>query len=683
MPSARKSNPRAHLFAARKQQWLKLCAITGFATLLLIMMSDRMGFLSASNAQTTQRSTPRAKAGAQSKAKPPVTTEAQAEETPSEVMDDCSFLMNPTKFREALAQHRAEVSRETEQVSLMAELNPDVRLTHPNDIPRKNFIDNILFDKMARDSVMSAPVCTDEEFVRRVTLDLTGRIPSPDAVTAFLANTNPNKRDALVDALIGTPEYVDKWTMFFGDLYKNTANSPNVTRYVEGREAFYTFIKDSLATNKSYAQMVSEMIAASGDTFANGAGNWIVGGIVTGGPSQDTMDGQAAQAASMFLGMSSMDCLMCHSGRGHLDEINLWGKDRTRAEAWGMSAFFSRTQRQRVDAQTPAGGRYFKYMINELATGEYNLNTTSGNRQARQPINGVNNVQPRFIFGGGGLNAGETRRQAFARLLTAEKQFARATVNFIWEKMMVEALVSPSNSFDPARVDPNATLPSGWALQPANAELLEALTVDFMQSNYNLRALIGRIAKSSAYQLSSQYPGTWSLALVPYYARKYVRRLDAEEIHDAIIKATSIGVSYQMRDSLGANTYVVNWAMQLRDTTGGTNDFLNSFLRGDRDAIDRSQDSTLLQSLNLMNNSFVMNRIHQNNTGSKVAQLLANTALTSQDIINQLYLTTLSRSPTTTEMNTCLSSFATLTRREATESLQWVLLNKVDFIYNY
>jgi hypothetical protein len=673
MPSAKKSNPRAQASATR----MKLCVITGFVTLLLIVLSDRMGFQLRSQAQERTRQSSNPKPTTQP------TTESQAEEVPSELIDDCAFLMNPTKFRDALAQHRAEISRETEQVSLIAELNPDVKLTNPKDIPRKSYIDTILFDKMSKDSIMSAPICTDEEFVRRAYLDLTARIPAPDAVTNFLKDTNPNKRDALVDSLIGTPEYVDKWTMFFGDLYQNTANSPNVTRYIEGREAFYTFIKTSLETNKSYAQMVSEMIAATGDTFANGAGNWIVGGIVTGGPSQDTMDGQATQASSMFLGMSSMDCLMCHSGRGHLDEINLWGTQRTRAEAWGMSAFFARTQRQRVDAQTPAAGRYFKYNINELTTGEYNLNTTSGNRQARQPINGVNNVQPRFIFGGGGLNAGENRRQAFARLLTAEKQFARATVNYIWEKLMVEALVSPSNSFDPARVDPAAQLPAGWSLQPANAELLEALTVDFIQSNYNLRALIGKITKSSAYQLSSQYPGTWGLSLVPYYARKYVRRLDAEELHDAIIKATGIGVSYQMRDSLGANTYVINWAMQLRDTTGGTNDFLNSFLRGDRDAVLRSQDSTLLQSLNLMNNSFVMNRIHQNNANSTVSKLMANTALTSQDIINQLYLTTLSRNPTATEMNILLSSFTTLGKREATESLQWALLNKVDFIYNY
>ncbi len=675
MPLAKKSNPRAQALATR----MKLCVITGFATLLLIVLSDRMGFQLHSKAQGRTQPTK----SESSRITPLSQPSTEAETLPSELMDDCTFLHNPAKFRDALAQHRAEVSRETEQVSLITELNPDVKLVNPKDIPRKNFIDTILFDKMAKDSVMSAPLCTDEEFVRRAYLDLTARIPAPDAVTNFLKDTNPSKRDALVDSLIGSPEYVDKWTMFFGDLYQNTANSPNVTRHIEGREAFYSFIKDSLTTNKNYAQMVNEMITATGDNLSNGAGNWIVGGIVTGGPSQDTMDGQVAQAASMFLGMSSIDCLMCHNGRGHLDEINVWGTQRTRAEAWGMSAFFARTQRQRVDAQTPAAGRYFKYNLNELATGEYNLNTTSGNRQARAPINGVNNVQPKFIFGGGGLNTGENRRQAFARLLTAEKQFARATVNYIWEKLMVEALVSPSNSFDPARVDPTAQLPSGWALQPANAELLEALTVDFMQSNYNLRSLIGKIMKSQAYQLSAQYPGTWGLSMVPYYARKYVRRLDSEELHDAIIKATGIGVAYQMRDSLGANTYVVNWAMQLRDTTGGTNDLLNSFLRGDRDAVLRSQDSTLLQSLNLMNNSFVMGRVHQNNANSTVSKLMANAALTSQDIINQLYLTTLSRNPTTTEMNTLLSSFTTLGRREATESLQWVLLNKVDFIYNY
>lgn len=96
---------------------------------------------------------------------------------------------------------------------------------------------------MAKDNVLSAPVCSDAEFIRRVYLDITGRIPSATDVTAFLADTSANKRDALVDKLVGSPEYVDKWTMFFGDLFKNNARSTNVNRFSGGRDGFYNYIK--------------------------------------------------------------------------------------------------------------------------------------------------------------------------------------------------------------------------------------------------------------------------------------------------------------------------------------------------------------------------------------------------------------------------------------------------------
>jgi Protein of unknown function (DUF1549)/Protein of unknown function (DUF1553) len=602
--------------------------------------------------------------------------------------DDCSFLRKPETAKEALARHRAEVVRATEKFSQESAFAPaDIRLIAPQDIPRKNFIDNILFDKMAKDSVMSAAIASDAEFIRRVYLDLTGRIPSAAAVTSFLNDSNVNKRDALVDSLIGTPEYIDKWTMFFGDLFKNTGRATNVVRYTGGRDAFYTYIKNSVSSNKNYAQMATDMIANSGDNFVEGETNFIVGGIIPMGPrtGQDTMDGTAVVTASMFLGINSLDCLLCHNGRGHLESVNLWGSKRSREEAWGMAAFFARTRTQRQSLSVQPN--YAKYIVSELAAGEYNLNTNTGNRPNREITNGKTVIAPRYILNGnGGVSAGENRRQAMARLVTADRQFARAAVNYIWEKIMVEALVSPSNTFDPDRLDPNATLPSGWTLQPANAQLLEALADNFIQSNYNLRALIATIVKSNAYQLSSQYPGTWSAALIPYYARKYVRRLDAEEVHDAIMTATGIGVTYQLRDQLGVNTWAVNWAMQLPDpnTPGGNaSTFLNSFLRGDRDVKPRSQEPSIQQALNLMNNTFVMTRIHQNNANSTVSKLLANTALTSQDIITQLYLNTLSRNPTTAESNALLPLFSSQTKRDATEGIQWALLNKVDFVFNY
>jgi Protein of unknown function (DUF1549)/Protein of unknown function (DUF1553) len=604
---------------------------------------------------------------------------------------DCNYLQDPEKTGEAMAAHRELISRHTEQLTLAreaGEARAEAALVPPRDIPRKNFIDNILFDRMARDNVMSAAICSDEEFIRRAWLDLTGRIPAAADVTNFVKDTGAGKRDALVDQLIGTPEFVDKWAMFFGDLFKNNARSVNVQRYSGARDAFHTYIKNSIAANKSYAQMATEMITANGDNFVDGQVNHIIGGIVPMGPQQDTMDGTAVNTASMFLGINAIDCLLCHDGAGHLDQVNLWGAQRTRAEAWGLSAFFARTRRQRqVLSQQP---NYFKYVVSENANGEYQLNTNFGNRQTRAPIDGKNTVEPRYLFGGGGLNTGENRRQALARHITTDIQFSRAAVNYIWEKLMVEALVSPSNAFDPARLDPAGTLPDGWTLQPANAELLAALAQDFKAGGHNIRATIGTIVKSSAYQLSSQYPGEWSLALVPYYARKFARRLDAEEVHDAVLKASGIGVTYQLRDTLGANTFAVNWAMQLPDTLeprGNANalQFLNTFVRGDRDVKPRSQEPSIQQSLQLMNNSLVMTRIHQNNAGSNVARLLADASLTPQQIVTQLYLNTLARNPAQAELDKLLPLFETgaMGRRGATEAIQWALFNKMDFIFNY
>ncbi len=615
---------------------------------------------------------------------------------------DCSYLKAPENYRGIQSRHREAVSRTTEALR-GSSAQAGLSLVGASDAPRKNVIDDILFGRMERDGIASAPLCTDEEYMRRVSLDLTGRIPSPDDVTTFIQDQNPNKRDALVDRLIGSPEYVDKWTMFFGDLYKNTQFATNINIFFGGREAYYNYIKGSITENRSYDQMARDMIAGDGDSYVNGAVNFTVLENVPMGPVQDRYDGGAVRVATTFLGLGSMDCLLCHNGAGHLNLVNLWGSNVTRAEAWGMSAFFARTllQGQRFDANSQ------KYIVSESATGDYRLNTNSGNRQPRTPINGNAIVAPRYIFGGGGVNPGENRRQAIARHITEDVQFARATVNYLWEEMMVEALVSPSNSFDPARLDPNAQLPAGWTLQPANPELLESLAGEFRSNGFDLRYLVGLIAKSSAYQLSSKYPGEWKLEYVPYYARKYARRLDAEEIHDAIVKATGQPVTSQYRDGanqvvtiLGyailnqANQFVrsVDWAMQLPDTTGGNAGFLNAFLRGNRDTALRSGDSSILQSLSLMNNNFVTNKIHQGNLirppgqpdiPSTVRRLLADPNLSNEQIVTQLFLHTLSRYPTDVEKTKLLAYFAPQGRTQATENIQWTLLNKADFIFNY
>jgi hypothetical protein len=388
----------------------------------------------------------------------------------------------------------------------------------------------------------------------------------------------------------------------------------------------------------------------------------------------------------MFLGINTVDCLLCHDGHRHLDTVSVWGYNQTRQNMWGLSAYFARLRMpQTVVTTTP---RVVKYTVSDATTGEYQLNTTTGNRVARQPVNGTSVIAPKNPFAtsatGSGVLTGESRRDAIARQITGDIQFSRAIVNYVWEKLMVQAFVSPSNTFDLARLDPSNPPPAPWTLQPTNPDLLNALATWFQQNHYDLRALVSLIAKSNAYQLSSVYPGTWDVSYVPYYARKYARRLDAEEIHDAVTKATGIVPTYTLS---GSYLPPVQWAMQFPDTkeplsNGTVVQFLNSFGRGDRDTNPRRYDGSILQTLNMMNSTVVTNRIHQNNQSSRVQTILQQTA-DPQTIINQLYLNTLSRRPSANELAWLMQVFQQQGTRTAAENLQWVLLNKMDFIFNY
>ncbi|PYS17349.1 MAG: hypothetical protein DMG11_35090, partial [Acidobacteria bacterium] len=384
-------------------------------------------------------------------------------ERPAVTAGDCTFLSNPDDFKvdsEVRYITRSDITKRLSRYRMSTMSLPDAQPLDAAQIPHKTFIDYMIFGRMAAAGIQSAPLASDAEFLRRVTLDLTGRIPSADDVNAFIADTNPAKRNIKVDQLIGSPEFVDKWTMFFGDLFKVNAQATNINRELQGRDAFYQYIKTSISTNKPYDVMARELISASGDSFQSGEVNWAVGNTVAMGPAQDTYDGQAVNLASMFMGINSVDCLLCHDGARHLDQVNLWGAGQTRRSMWGLSAFFVRVGMQRqVVSQTP---RITKTIVSDVATGTYNLNTTTGNRTARQPINGVRSIAPSNPFVAGAVLPGENYRQAIARQITADPQFARAAVNYIWEKFMVEAFVTPSNTFDPARLDPANPPPAPW-----------------------------------------------------------------------------------------------------------------------------------------------------------------------------------------------------------------------------
>ena len=601
---------------------------------------------------------------------------------------DCTYLRNPDQFLRSPELHRREVSQWTEMVGSELKVNPlrsDIQTdTAPSRMPRKNFIDEFIFSRMERDGIKPAPLASDIEFLRRVTFDLTGRPPAPNDLFAFVADTNPNKRDAVIDKLAWSYEFTDKWTMFFGDLYKNNATAANVTRYQQGRDAFYSYLYEAIGANKPYDEMARDMIAGEGDNFVRGASNWLVGTTVAMGPAQDTYDGGAVNAAQMFLGINVVDCLLCHDGARHLDSLNLWGKNETRANMQGISAFFARTRMARQ-----AVNNYAKFVVSQTATGDYMLNTNSGNRQPRTSQGGLGRIMPKYPWNGATAIAADANRlQSLATTLTSDIQFARAGVNYIWEEFMVEPFVSPSNAFDLARLDPRNPPPAPWTLQPTNPELLNAMAQWFQQSGYNLRLLMMTIAKSNAYQLSSNYPGEWRLDYVPYYARKFVRRLKAEEIHDAIVQVTGILPSYTM-DYQGSLYPLppTSWAMKFPDTTeprsnGTAAQFLNAFGRGNRDQTPRDSSGSVLQALNLMNHSFVMGRIHANNNGSNVQWILRYTS-NPVTIVEHLFLSTLSRPPTAEERVTGAEVMRWLGNQRGAESIQWALLNKLEFIFNY
>ena len=548
--------------------------------------------------------------------------------------------------------------------------------------PSTNFIDTEIFGKMQTDGVVPTAVSGDEEFLRRVTLDLTGRIPDPATVQTFLADKSADKRARTIDQLLASDAFVDRWTMWFGDLVQNVQVATNVREYYLGRNAYYTYIHDSIKSGKPYDQMVRELLTGKGDSFAAGAADFWVRQIQPNGPIQDTYDNLAAHSGERFLGMPLL-CLSCHNGLGHLELVNTYLKSKSRYDFWGMSAFFSRTRAQRSQYTDPSNpnANFFKYDVEDNVTGAYQLNTTSGNKTPRQPINGQNTVSPVFLLTGEAPRPGEAWRDAYARILTASPQFARATVNDLWKEMFGMGMVEPVNAFDLSRQDPN-NLPAGATLQPTHPNLLTLLANEFAAGKFDLRRTLRTIALSNAYQLSTTYtPGPWSETWTPYFARHLAHRLTAEEVVDAIVTATNVPVSFNVN---GIGT--VNAAMKLPDTLESARNtygrFLDEFGRGDRDTDARSNDTSIAQALSLMNDqTVVVNRVHRATANSTVAKVLASTT-DPGSIADQLYMATLSRSPHADERQMAIAFLRAGTLAQRAEDLQWVLINSLEFLFD-
>src|SRR5262249_7817773 len=256
-----------------------------------------------------------------------------------------------------------------------------------------------------------------------------------NAVLSFLSNPSASKRSELVDALLETEEYVDRWTMRFGDLLENAYNSAANPLLFDGRTIYYDKIKGFVQNDRPYSQLVTELVTAEGDSFVVPEVNFLARSWENMDNRCDVVDNTVIQAGQRFLGVPIL-CISCHSGAGHLERTNLYLVSKTRQNFWGLGAFLSQANYTRPDV----GGGRNKYIF-EFTTyaGEagYRNNAPGcggGVRPNRTPA--TLTTMSNYFFTGQEPEAGQNRRAEFARLLTSDPQFARATVNYLWKELL-------------------------------------------------------------------------------------------------------------------------------------------------------------------------------------------------------------------------------------------------------
>src|SRR5262245_49988607 len=254
-----------------------------------------------------------------------------------------------------------------------------------------NPVDRYIFARLDQMGVKPAFVSSDSEFIRRVTLDLTGRIPAGDRVIQFLADDATDKRQRLVDELIASEAFTDKWTFWFDELLGNTSNHGGVT--VAGRNLMHAQLRNAIRSNIPYNRLVTDLITAKGTITENGFVNFIARRTSAFEPIQDTWDDLAADSGRIFLGLPML-CVSCHNGAGHLEQVNEYLSTRTREEFWAQAAFFSRINIER----TMDGSVSKPFRFSDAETGNYDSDTAAN--PGMRPLRSGGPYTPAFFLTG-------------------------------------------------------------------------------------------------------------------------------------------------------------------------------------------------------------------------------------------------------------------------------------------
>ncbi|MDA0586785.1 MAG: DUF1553 domain-containing protein [Planctomycetota bacterium] len=489
-----------------------------------------------------------------------------------------------------------------------------------------NYVDRLVHGRLRQLQYLPSERCSDSEFIRRVSLDVTGLLPTVEATREFLADSASDKRSQLIDQLLKRPEHAKFMALKWGDALRIRAaniSSPGVFKY-------HRWLVRAFERNLPYDTFARELLTSSGSTFESPPANYFRTAASTNDCTEST--------AQVFLG-ARLECAKCHN---HPHER--WTQDNY----YGLGSFFHRVQRDVTD-------RKDEMFVSVIDRGEVTQPRTG---QTMKPwLPGTGEVD---------LVSGVDRRTVLVDWLTKPDNplFARVEVNRLWSQMMGRGIVEPIDDFR----DSNP---------PSNSELLDALAADFVKHKFDRRHILRVILNSETYQRSSEsIPG--NAGDDRYFSRYQRRLLSAEQLLDAICDATSVSEQF---GGLPAGTR----ATQL-PSPDFSQEFLKVFGQPERKSVcrcERSEDLNLSQALQVANGSFVQSRLTNGN--NRIRQLRkADKSL--REIVEECYLAAYSRPPTSDEVEK-IERFVEQKRdgaaEEPFEDVLWALLNSNEFLFQH
>ncbi len=506
--------------------------------------------------------------------------------------------------------------------------------------PSKNFVDDAVFANLRELGIPPSPICDDATFLRRVSFDIAGRLPTDDERTNFFSSQEANKRELLIDALLRSSEYADYFANKWTAMLKNRRDDASD---ITSNFAFHAWVRDSLLANKPYDQMVRELLAATGTVIANPPVVWYKR---VKEPKQQVED-----VAQLFLGVR-MQCAQCHH-----HPFERWSQD----DYYSFSAFF--TQVGRKPTATRGEDMIFHKRGMAVAT-----NIKSG--QVLKPA-ALGDAMP-------AIAPDEDPRLKLADWMSSPSNpyFAKAVVNRYWKHFFRRGLVEPED-------DIRETNP------PSNPELLAALEQHFIASGFDLKSLVKAITASNAYQLSS-IPNQVNIADQQNYSRYYPRRHQAEVFLDAIDDLTGSRTEFP---NLPSGTRAI--ALPDNSYNNGSA-FLKVFGRPENESVcecERVQSSSLAQSLHLINAKDMKSKLA---TSNGRADRLAKSDRSVEEKIRELYSVAFSREPREDELKTGIDFLAEprldgsgkpldpqKANQESLQDLIWALINTKEFLFNH